>query len=100
MKQMRTYMILMAALVLAAACSPDLGNYDYVDLDEPRISDLRDTSVLTFDRLVLSPSVSAGADAEGYSFEWKAIDRNGLVEPVVLGTSMELDYEVILPPGS
>lgn len=100
MKQMRTYMILMAALVLAAACSPDLGNYDYVDLDEPRISDLRDTSVLTFDRLVLSPSVSAGADAEEYSFEWKAIDRNGLVEPVVLGTSMELDYEVILPPGS
>ena len=41
-----------------------------------------------------------GGDAGSYSYEWKAVDRNGLVEPVVLGSSRELDYEVILQPGS
>jgi len=99
MKKMRIHIILMALLVMAAACSPDLGNYEYSDMDEPQISDIRDTSVLTFDRLVLSPSVTGG-DAGSYSYEWKAVDRNGLVEPVVLGSSRELDYEVILQPGS
>lgn len=98
MKKMRRNMFLLQVLLMMCACSLDLGNYEYVDIEEPQIQQLRDTSVLTFDRLVLAPEILG--DTSSYVFEWKAIDRNGLIDPMVLGAGPELDYEVTLPPGS
>ena len=67
--------IMVAAAV--CACSRDLGNYEYSDLTEPGISGVGDCSVLTFSELRISPSFTEGFDEGLYTFEWKAIDRNG-----------------------
>lgn len=88
-------------VLIAASCSQDKGNYDYVDLNEPQISGLQDQNVLTFSRLVIVPDLGNGNfSGEEYSFEWKAIDRNSLSDPTVIGTERNLDYEVTLAPGS
>lgn len=81
------------------ACSRDLGNYEYSDLTEPGISGVGDCSVLTFSELRISPSFTEGFDEGLYTFEWKAIDRNGSMEQTVLGRQRDLEYHVTLPPG-
>ena len=97
---MKKYIYALTAMVLLASCSPDLGNYEYVDLAEPVITGLEDQSVLSFSRLILTPTVELKNDAANYSFEWKAVDNNGLQEPVVIGNQQNLDWEVALSPGS
>ena len=79
---MKKYIICMLAVLSVAACSQDLGNYEYVDLDEPKITGLADTSVLMFDRIRLVPDLRTDFDTAGCSFEWKAVDDNLLQEPV------------------
>ena len=93
--------ILPILLLLTAACSRDLGNYDYVDLKEPAVTGLEDMAVLTFAHLSIAPEIAGGEypDSE-YTFEWKALDNNSSDEPTVVGTERVLDYEVTLPPGS
>lgn len=97
---MKKYIACVLAALCVAACSQDLGNYDYLELDEPQLSGLADTSVLMFDRIRLVPELGPDFDTAGCSFEWKAIDDNLLQEPVVLSQAFVLDYEVVLLPGS
>lgn len=97
---MKKYMLSLAAVLLALSCSRDLGNYEYSDLAEPVIAGLEDCSALAFSQLSIAPSIELKKDASLYSFQWKAVDNNGLIEPVVLGTELNLDCEVTLPPGS
>ena len=100
MMDIRKYMIFALAVVISVACSRDLGNYDYVELDEPALTGLADTSMLMFDRLRLVPDLGKDFDTTGCSFEWKAVDDNGMQDPVVLSDRLELDYEIVLVPGS
>ena len=83
-------------MILALSCAQDKGNYVYIELEEPVIRDIGDISVLTHERLYVDPEVEG---SEEYGYEWKAIDRNGGVEPVILGMDEVLDYEVTLTPG-
>ena len=99
MKRLATYILL--PLILLAACSPDKGNYDYIQLKEPVFSALDDRSVLMFSRLVISPELGEeDFDSQEYSFEWKALNDNGSQEAVIIGNERNLDYEVTLLPGS
>lgn len=101
MKRIYTYILLPVLMTLLAACSQDKGNYDYVDLKEPSVTGLEDAAVLTFAQLSVTPDLGEGDfPASEYTFEWKAVDNNGSIEPVVVGTDVVLDYEVTLPPGS
>ena len=88
------------AVAAVCACSPDLGNYTYSDLTEPGISGLEDCSVLTFSDLSISPSFNEGFDESLYTFEWKVVNRNGSGEQAVIGLQRNLDYNVVLSPGS
>ena len=64
-------------MLLTAACSRDLGNYDYVDLKEPAVTGLEDMAVLTFAHLSIAPEIAGGEypDSE-YSFEWSTARIN------------------------
>lgn len=94
-------MIAMMVCAAACACSQDKGNYDYIELDEPKVSGIADMNVLTFSRLQIAPVIEGGEFAAGdYSFQWKVLDNIDLTEPVVIGDQRELDYEVTLAPGS
>ena len=71
----------------------DKGNYDYVDLNEPKVEGLEDVHLMTLSELVISPKFSDDRFlTEDYAFEWKAVDKNLSMEPVVIGTESELRY--------
>ena len=92
---------MLALALLAAACSQDKGNYDYVDLKEPVITGLEDQSVQTFSRLQLTPDLGSDEFPEGeYAYEWKVLNQNSSEEAVVIGSERNLDYEVTLAPGA
>lgn len=98
---MRKIAYVFMLMLFAASCSQDKGNYDYVDLKEPVISGLQDQSVLTFSTLSIVPDFGDGDFETGdYLFEWKVVDRNSISDPIVIGTERNLEYEVVLPPGS
>ena len=98
MRNIFTYILGLALLL--TGCSYDKGNYDYKELDEPQVSGIEDVSVLAYSNLKIEPVFGEGLDLDKYDFEWKAVDNNGLVQPVVLGTDPVLDVEVPLTPGS
>lgn len=87
-------------MLILTGCSHDLGNYEYKELDEPQVSGIEDVSALAYSSLEISPEYGEGFDFARYEYEWKAVDNNGLVEPVVLGTGPSLDIEISLTPGS
>lgn len=98
---MKRYLYILLTATLLLSCSGDKGNYDYVQLKEPEITGLQDCNVLTFSRLQLNPILGEyDFSSDEYSFEWKVLDNNGGLEPVVIGTEKALDYEVTLAPGS
>ena len=88
------------SLIILISCSRDMGNYEYHDLYDPKISSLEDISALTFTHLSVKPSFADDFNPENYVFEWKAIDDSGTSEGIVIGTSPELDCDLTLTPGS
>lgn len=89
-----------AAVLLAASCSGDLGNYTYRELDAPFVSGISGSiSVLTQERLKISPVIESGLGPDEYEYEWKVIDRNIDMAVTVIGTERDLDYLVTLPPA-
>ena len=98
---MKRLFIAFLSAVLIASCAQDKGNYIYEELDELVITGLSDVEVLTMERLCLNPDLGSHArNDEEYVFEWKAIDDRGTEAPVVIGETRNLDYEVMLAPGS
>lgn len=98
---MRKILYILVSVLLVASCSQDKGNYTYVDLNEPAIGAIQDQNVLTFSTLSIVPDLGDGEfGPEDYAFEWKAIDRMSASDPVVIGNERNLEYEVVLPPGS
>ena len=93
--------ILFAVFTLVCSCSQDLGNYDYIDLEEPVVSGLEDQEVFTLSRLKLAPKIEGGDFVDtDYTFEWMVLDQNSSAEAVIIGTERNLDYEVTLAPGA
>ena len=50
---------LMILTLFLCSCARDLGNYDYIELDELSITGLTDCEVLMFDRLEFTPAFGA-----------------------------------------
>lgn len=86
--------------LFAAACSQDLGNYDYIELDDPGIGGITDVSALMFSKIHIEPSFAEPFDKNLYDFEWKVLESSGYSEAVVIGNGPVLDYEITLSPGS
>ncbi len=93
--------LLLVLLVGLSGCDQDKGNYDYHALNEPVITGVADSmSVLIHDRLSLSPSLGDNiTDTAAYTFQWKAINRTGEQEEIVVGETRTLDREVTLDAG-
>lgn len=96
---MNRLLIWFLAFAVFCACSRDLGNYTYTDLDEPDISGIEDCRVMTLSYLRISPSFDDDFDESLYTFEWTAIDRNGNMGQTVIGEHRDLEYNVVLAPG-
>lgn len=97
---MNRFLNIIFCFIILVSCSRDLGNYEYHDLYDPKISPLEDISALTFTHLSVRPEFAEDFNPENYEFEWKAIDDSGMSEGIVIGTSPELEYDLTLSPGS
>lgn len=96
----KTY-IAIAGVVLLASCARDLGNYDYTELDGPSVSGIEENyEILTLETLSITPAIEGGLSEDKYSYEWKVIDNNNDNAETVLSTEKNLEYEVVLTPGS
>lgn len=83
------------------SCAGDKGNYDYLDLNDLSITFDDDYAVIARDPFSIHPVVEAKTfNADDYTYEWKAYDRTGQREPVVLGTSLNLDVDLNLTQGT
>ncbi len=99
MKKIGIYISFLLSVMLAG-CSPDLGNYEYTELEDPGISGIGDMSVLMFSHMRIEPMFAEDFDRTGCAFEWKVLDNSGTKEPEIIGNSAVLDYDVTLAPGS
>ncbi|HEU4554618.1 MAG TPA: PKD-like family lipoprotein [Chitinophaga sp.] len=73
MQTFRNYLLYMPALLLLlAACARDKGNYDYITLPDPQISNL-DTvyNTITGDSLIIAPKIKLASGSDDYSCYWK-----------------------------
>ena len=61
---MNRLLIWFLAFAVFCACSRDLGNYTYTDLDEPDISGIEDCRVMTLSYLRISPSFDDDFDED------------------------------------
>ena len=96
----KTVIYIFSLLIVLSGCSYDKGNYDYRQLDEPKVSVVDQVSILTYTSLKINPKYDENFDYQRYDYEWKAVDNNSLSDPVILGNQSALEYEVALAPGS
>lgn len=72
---MRNYLLyILGCIGLLAACSKDKGNYDYVDVPDPLVTNL-DTAYVAIsgDSLIIAPKVELRSGKNDYSCEWTII---------------------------
>lgn len=91
-------------LILASACSKDLGNYEYHDINELGIQGVSDNYAVRteLDTLRITPIISATideSDPSRYNYIW--ILRRTSPLPIIvdtIGRDKDLEYPVILDP--
>ncbi|GEP98824.1 PKD-like family lipoprotein [Chitinophaga cymbidii] len=102
---MRRYSVHTAIFIvlgaLAAACSKDLGNYSYDDINELAIKGVADKYSVTtaVDTLRISPEVTAteaGSGKDRYKYYWIIRGSNKFLD--TLGFEETLEYPVLLAP--
>jgi hypothetical protein len=116
MRKTKSILLCAAALLLAASCYRDKGNYDYGDIGEAVVSiaevDDSDGRVVydQFQMMALSPVLTDkagnGVAEADYDYEWGLIDMaqsnsggDEFTPKTVIGTAKDLAYEIHQAPG-
>lgn len=100
----KTFIVSAIVPAVISGCFRDLGNYDYIEVNEAVISDKGFESPYdvrtNVDILKIEPEISFTTDPEGtgdYSYEWVAVGQNFLRgQRFVIGTEKDLYYPVKL----
>lgn len=81
---MRLYLYILAVLLVAAACSEDKGNYDYLPVNKITEDSISGTySVVQYDTLTLKPYLRfQEGETNDLSYEWKIKDQVVSTDPV------------------
>lgn len=101
---MKTYQLIMGAvfLFILGACSKDLGNYDYQEINELTIKDINEEYTLRtgLDTLSINPNIAAsmdGNDLTRYTYNWILRIDNKVFD--TLSRAKDINYPVRLAPG-
>lgn len=91
------YYLLSVVLLLSIGCSSDKGNYNYHDINDVTILNIKDdySVVKGEDILHIEPILEgtlAKGDSENYSYSWTIKDR-------IISTEKNLDFEIDLEQG-
>ncbi|MCO4292443.1 PKD-like family lipoprotein [Solitalea sp. MAHUQ-68] len=106
MKPRYTTFFSLLALFLLGACSKDLGNYNYTDVNKVTIEGVeKEYTAKVASQFVVQPTLLATlnpisaepADTSSYSYEWACYLSN---TKNIIGKSKNLDYTVNLLPGN
>jgi hypothetical protein len=87
------------------SCVKDFGNYDYQDPDvvlPVTISDMKDTSIIKGEYLVLDPEVTIAGDPNKYSYSWyvmPSVTAGALPTKTVLSNTKNLNKQITLAVG-
>lgn len=108
MKKISIIILGISCLVsLILSCSKDIGNYNYITLNDIQISDMATSYEAEYlmDTLKISPRISFSKeelDAKGLSYEWSAIPKASGIgsEKKILGLEKDLVYRVELLPAT
>lgn len=108
MKKKLLYKLLILLFVsILAACSKDLGNYTYHDINQVTFTDFDTTkgySVLFGQTLSIDPALASTMDAAaGYSYEWSLRLGSSAAPPArdsILSVSKALNVKIGLVPGT
>ena len=99
---MRRSVFIYLAVLCVSSCFGDLGNYDYVQINEAVISDKGFEQTYDVRRksdvLSIRPEIAFTLDKDGkgrYEYEWVAVGQNFYRgERFVIGTERNLNYPV------
>lgn len=93
-------------LIFLSSCYEDKGNYDYREINEVKISPLKDqTKYAMIDRLTITPDIQYTQNPDGkYGYSWTARslsekDKEGNPVDYHLGNEKKLDYFIELNAG-
>lgn len=94
-----TYLVL--SWLLISGCTADKGNYDYISLDCPHITGIPESiSMLTHERLRLSPELGGDFPESEWAFSWRALSLSDDRTVTQLSEERNLDIELVLSSGS
>jgi len=103
-KNIKNLFVALTVLILGWGCSSDLGNYNYNEINEVKVSGLEESyTVFASDNLkinpVLSPTMDDNKDPNRYSYSWVAMNKafNPYFKEVI-GTSKNFDDIIRLLP--
>jgi len=91
---MRSFLIIIWAglILLSVSCSKDLGNYDYIEPEEPVVTNLDSVyRVYVGDRLVVNPTVTF-SNAANLSYEWKISIPGEMREDYYEGSKLDIFF--------
>src|SRR5690606_27726037 len=101
----RGYRIILAMImmILITQCSKDLGNYDYIEINELEIDNWMEAyaAIADFDTLRISPQLHSSMDIDDttqYEFRW--VVRNNNFGEDTIGRYQQLNYPVKLTPAN
>lgn len=95
--------IILLSILLLSACSKDLGNYDYRDINELVIQDVSDNYMLrtSIDTLHIAPTITASmddSDPTQYAHLW--VLRLGSSDFDTLSREKDVEYPILLDPAT
>lgn len=107
------YLLCFVLTCLFISCFDDKGNYDYMDINEVKISGIDQSKyyeqIAFLDTLKLYPEIEGslyGSNEDKYQYEWKIIplhaDKDDEVDPssYVVGKEKNLEYPIELAAGN
>ncbi|MBD8487748.1 hypothetical protein IFO69_03200 [Echinicola sp. CAU 1574] len=103
MKRVIIYLCLLALPILITSCYEDLGNYEYVDINEVGVTGI-DSSYVAYqgENFKIEPDLAftldESGDLESYEYEWVLIKPFTTVKEI-LSNGKDLDVDLKVPPG-
>ncbi|SHF67566.1 PKD-like family protein [Pedobacter caeni] len=97
------FWLMVTAIMISSSCRKDLGNYEYKEINEVGITDIKESyEAISGQKIEIRPTLQftkdSGNDTSKYSYEWFAVDDSSA--PVVkkpIAKTHDLNWVVNLP---
>nr|WP_199003030.1 PKD-like family lipoprotein [Flavobacterium sp. ASV13] len=107
LKNIKALIILLTLIFLSVSCADDLGNYNYKDINEIKVTGIqKEYTVYNGNHFKITPNLTPtlddGNDPNRYTYEWAAVDPliiNAPEAKFVIAKTKNLDIDLKLAPA-